>query len=146
MICGALLLAPGCSKKSKGGDKSSKGASSGKSVLARVQGDWHFDADRMKELDPDMKKMSPEQLAKMKTFIKAMKLTITKDKVIMNMGGKIETDTFRVKSDKGNTLVMVSKDKKGVESTVTLVLHNDKSMTGTELKKSGKTEKFALTR
>jgi hypothetical protein len=148
LICGALLLAPACKKKGK--DAANKGAEpsakSSKSNHARLQGEWKFDFERMKTLDPDMKKMKPEQIKEMKGFIEKMSVQVTKDKMIVKFVHKGKPENYKVLSDKGNTLKMESKDEKGKVSKATIVFHNDKSITVTEIDADGKKETIALKR
>lgn len=143
LVCSALILGPGCSKK--GSDPGKKGGAA-KSNHARLQGVWKIDFERMKTTQADLKKMSPGDLKSLKLMLSQLKYRFTQDKLFSEGGRKVEPKSYKVISDEGNTLVMESKERSGVVTKVTAVFHSDTSMTLTASGPGGEKDVITLQR
>jgi len=100
------------------------------SAADQIVGTWTLDPDAMKNSE-EYKNSTPEekQMAEMMFASMKMEMTFTKTDVRMDMDmmGNKETETkpYTVKSEKGSTLVLSTKDDNGMDESVTVTVGAD---------------------
>ncbi|MFT7625995.1 MAG: archaellum component FlaG (FlaF/FlaG flagellin family) [Myxococcota bacterium] len=112
-----------------------------------IQGHWGIDVDKMIALDPKLSaqvKANPAQRVALAKAMGQARFTIGPGSISLTMNGTEERATYTVKSDRGKTLVIASKDEG--ESEIEILKATFSGPNAMLLEKEGDAEKIPVVR